>query len=74
MLGCALESFLRLLSERLVMLSLPKKPTSTRPKNSDKVLLSVVDMDWGVRLYRQKEIDAWLEQMKREQPEHPSVV
>ena len=69
-----MESFLRLLSERLVMLSLPKKPTPTRPKNSDKVLLSVVDMDWCARLYRQKEIDAWLAQMKREQPEHPSVV
>ena len=69
-----MESFLRLLSERLVMLSLPKEPTPTRPKNSDKVLLSVVDMNWGVRLYRQKEIDAWLEQMQREQPERPSVV
>ena len=28
------------------MLPLPTEPTPTRTKNKDKVLLSVVDMDW----------------------------
>ena len=53
-----LSQFLRLLSDYILL----DKP------------LPVASENWGERLYQQKEIDAWLEQMKREQPEHPSVV
>jgi len=52
-----LSQFLRLLSEYI----LPSKPLPISKEN------------WGDRLYRQREIDAWLEQMKREWPDHPSV-
>ncbi len=53
-----LSQFLRLLSDYI----LPGKPL---PVSSEK---------WGERLYRQSEINSWLQQMKRERPDHPSLV
>lgn len=52
-----LSQFLRLLSDYI------------RPGNP----LPVSEERWGERLYRQREIDAWLERMRRDHPEHPSV-
>ena len=52
-----LSQFLRLLSNYI----LPGRPLPT----STEV--------WGERLYRQREIDAWLEKMMRDDPTHPSV-
>lgn len=53
-----LSQFLRLLSDYILL----GKPL---PVSSEK---------WGERLYRQREIDSWLQQMKRERSDYPSVV
>ena len=53
-----LSQFVRLLSDYI----LPGKPLPRSPER------------WGERLYRQREIDAWLAKTKADMPDHRSVI
>jgi methionyl-tRNA formyltransferase len=52
-----LTQYLRILTDYIV----PGKPLPVSPER------------WGDRLYKQSEINAWLERMRREMPDHPCM-
>ena len=53
-----LTQYLRILTDYII----PGKPLPVSPER------------WGNRLYRQSEINAWLERMRREMPNHPCML